>query len=468
MAGKYPAYPEYKDTQVEWLGNVPTDWKLSRIKYLCYVNDGNHGEEYPKEADYTDKDNGVPFIRGGNMEGHAIVDDGMLYISKTKNNSMRKGRLERGDILFMNRGEIGKLALITETHAGANLNSQIAYLRSYRTEVVNKYLLYYLASGSVSNLLASMKMGSVLTQFPIGNLLEIYVPLPSDEEQQKIANFLDHEIAKIDTLIDKQQQLIKLLKEKRQAVISHAVTKGLNPDAPMRYSGIEWLGEVPEGWDVNNINYVINAIGDVDHYMPQSVEKGIPYVMTGDLKELASSINFEGCKQVSHENYLKLSKKIKNSRGDVIMARYATIGTASYIDVDADFLVSYSCVTIKPNLSKVSGLYLFYYFKSDAFLQGIKNQINTNTQENVGVNDLKKVKVALPTLAEQSKIIEYLQSKISKLDSISDRSQAAIDLMKERRTALISAAVTGKFDVRNWQPPEPLHTDNNNNKEVVV
>lgn len=130
------------------------------------------------------------------------------------------------------------------------------------------------------------------------------------------------------------------------------------------------------------------------------------------------------------------------------MARYATIGTTSYIDVDADFLVSYSCVTIKPNHSKVIGLYLFYYFKSDAFLQGIQNQINTNTQGNVGVNDLKNVKVALPTLTEQTRIIEYLQSKISKLDSISDRSQATIELLKERRAALISAAVTGKIDVR--------------------
>ncbi len=160
---------------------------------------------------------------------------------------------------------------------------------------------------------------------------------------------------------------------------------------------------------MSNINYVLNAIGDVGHYMPQSVEKGIPYVMTGDLKALASSINFEDCKQVSRKNHLKLSNKIKSSRGDVIVARYATIGTTSYIDVDSDFLVSYSCVTIKANLSKVFGLYLFYYFKSDVFLEGIQNQINTNTQGNVGVNDLKKVKVALPVLAEQLRIIEYMQ-----------------------------------------------------------
>jgi len=147
---------------------------------------------------------------------------------------------------------------------------------------------------------------------------------------------------------------------------------------------------------------------------------------------------------------LKLSKLIKSSQGDVLMTRYATIGTASYIDVDREFLVSYSCGTIKPNPSKVLGLYLFYYFKSHAFTQGIRSQINSNTQDNVGVNDLKKVKVVLPPLTEQLKIIEYLQSIIDKLDSLSKNAQLAINLMKERKTALISAAVTGKIDVRNW------------------
>jgi type I restriction enzyme, S subunit len=291
-----------------------------------------------------------------------------------------------------------------------------------------------------------------MTQEHLGNY-RFAIPASADE-RKTIANFLDHETAKIDTLIAKQQELIKLLKEKRQAVISHAVTKGLNPNAPMRNSGVEWLGEVPTHWVISNMDCALNAIGDVDHYMPKSIEKGIPYVMTGDLKEFFSSMNFEDCKQVSYSDYLALSKKIKSSRGDVIMARYATVGTVSYIDIDADFLVSYSCVTIKPNPIKVVGLYLFYYFKSDAFLQGIQSQINTNTQGNVGINDLKKIKVALPTLPEQLEIIEHLQSRISRFDVMVDRAEAAISFSKERRTALISAAVTGKIDVRDWQAPK--------------
>ena len=291
---------------------------------------------------------------------------------------------------------------------------------------------------------------------------EIICSNPPKVEQEKIVYFLDHETAKIDTLIDKQQQLIQLLKEKRQAVISHAVTKGLNPNAPMRDSGVEWLGEVPEHWEVSKIKYVLNLIGDVDHYMPQTVEQGIPYVMTGDLKELVSNISLENCKQVSHNDYFRLSKKIKTSKGDVILARYATIGTVSYVDIDAEFLVSYSCVTIKPDISKLLGFYLFYYFQSDAFMQGIQSKINTNTQGNVGINDLEKLEVALPSLAEQTEIINFLQLRLSKLNEVSTRAQEAIRLMQERRTALISAAVTGKIDVRNWESPGSAQ-----NKEAV-
>lgn len=119
-----------------------------------------------------------------------------------------------------------------------------------------------------------------------------------------------------------------------------------------------------------------------------------------------------------------------------------------YVDIEDDFLVSYSCVTIKTTPSKVSGLYLFQYLKSDAFRQGIENQINTNTQGNVGINELKKVKMALPGLSEQSRILEHLQSKLVTIDSLAEKSQASIELLKERRSALITAAVTGQIDLR--------------------
>ena len=131
------------------------------------------------------------------------------------------------------------------------------------------------------------------------------------------------------------------------------------------------------------------------------------------------------------------------------MARYATIGTLMYVDIDVDLLVSYSCVTLKTNNSKVSGLYLFHYMKSDAFRQGVENQINTNTQGNVGIKDLQNVKIVLPPINEQTAITAVLKSEITKLDALKSESERAVALLKERRAALIAAAVTGQIDVRD-------------------
>lgn len=282
----------------------------------------------------------------------------------------------------------------------------------------------------------------------------IHIPLPSLPEQKQIALFLDRETAKIDALIAEQKLLIELLKEKRQAVISHAVTKGLNPNAPMKDSGVEWLGEVPEHWKISPLNYALKAVGDVDHYMPESVDSGIPYAMTGDLEEMASNINLRECKQVSEEDYEKLSKKIKTQKGDLILARYATIGTVSYVDIDEKLLVSYSCVTIKVNPEKVAALHLFYFIKSQAFAEGIKSKINSNTQDNVGIGDLKKILIALPPTNEQVEIIEYLQSAASQVDEQIQVSRHAVHLLRERRSTLISAAVTGQIDVRGLATEE--------------
>ncbi|MBE0421756.1 restriction endonuclease subunit S [Pseudoalteromonas nigrifaciens] len=439
--GKYQSYPDYKKASVTWLDEMPEHWILSKVKYIA-----------PFQVGWTPPTKNDENFVGENLWVN-ISDLKKKVITNTSKRISDKAAKEasmsitpKGSLMYS-----FKLSVGTVSFAGEDMytNEAIAsFLDSARLPL--SYLYYALPKFVIENASTNIYGARILNQELINNaqLLE-----PTFEEAENIANFLDHETAKIDILIEKQQQLIKLLKEKRQAVISHAVTKGLNPQTPMKDSGVEWLGEVPSNWDVINMHYVLNAIGDVDHYMPQSVDKGIPYVMTGDLTEFASNISFEQCKQVSKKDYLKLSNKIKSAKGDVIMARYATIGTVSYIDIDRDFLVSYSCVTIKPNPLKVLGLYLYYYFKSHAFLEGIQSQINTNTQGNVGVNDLKKIKVTLPSLTEQAEIIEYLQTAMNKLDMLVSKSKNTIRLSKERRTALISAAVTGKIDVRNWEQP---------------
>jgi type I restriction enzyme S subunit len=212
-----------KPSGVEWLGEVPEHWEKSKIKHLCFVNDGNHGEEYPNESDYTSQEEGVPFIRGGNLNDLTITHEGMLYITREKNASMRKGGLKESDILFVNRGDIGKLALVPKEFEGANLNSQIAYLRP-GMQITPQFLLYFLSSRSIGSLLESVKEGSVLTQFPIRDLVNITIPLPPNPEQMAIAAFVTEEVEKSIAIATAAEAAIALLTERRTALISAAVT----------------------------------------------------------------------------------------------------------------------------------------------------------------------------------------------------------------------------------------------------
>ena len=213
-----------KDSGVAWLGDVPEHWVVTKIKNACYINDGNHGEEYPTADDFTESEEGVPFIRAGNIKNMKIDGNEMLYIKKSKNDSMRKGRLKEGDVLFTNRGEIGKVATVSREFSGSNLNSQIAYLRASNNVLDGEFLAYFLGSDTIFCSFDSNSAGSVLTQFPIKDIERLPLVLPSVNEQIQVSKFLDQQTTKIDELISHAHQGIDLLKERRSALISAAVT----------------------------------------------------------------------------------------------------------------------------------------------------------------------------------------------------------------------------------------------------
>jgi type I restriction enzyme S subunit len=442
----FPRYPKYKDSGVEWLGEVPEGWVTEKVKYFTrFVGGGTPSRDNPE---YWGID--IPWVSPKDMKTEYIIDaEEHITLAGLQHSSTTL--IGPGKVMVVVRSGILKHTIpVAINCTEVALNQDMKALCFDDGRCTSLFFMRWVQGLNDDLLLAWAKQGATVESIEHTYLAETIIPLPSVDEQQTIATFLDRETAKIDALVAEQENLIALLKEKRQAVISHAVTKGLDPTVPMKDSGVEWLGEVAVEWEVCNLNHALYAIGDVDHYMPESVDKGVPYVMTGDLTEFASDIDFERCKQVSRNDYLKLSERIKSSKGDIIMARYATIGTGSYIDVDREFLVSYSCVTIKPKPSKALGLYLFHFFKSLAFIQGIQQQVNANTQDNIGIGGLKKIKIMLPNLTEQAEIIEYLAVETAKLDTLTAEAQRAIDLLKERRSALISAAVTGKIDVRGF------------------
>lgn len=225
------------------------------------------------------------------------------------------------------------------------------------------------------------------------------------------------------------------------------------------------IGLIPEDWEVKELGSILNGIFDVDHYMPKTVKNGIPYVMTGNLKELVSNIDFDNCKKIKESDFTKLSKKVKTSKGDIILARYATVGTVSYVNIDYDFIVSYACVTIRPNHSKIIDLFLLYYFKSNIFKLEVNNKVNANIQDNVGIGDLYKMKIPLPTLKEQKAIAKVL----SDMDALLQALEKKIIKKKLIKKGAMQKLLTPKegWEMKTLGEVSDIYTGKKNNQDKV-
>lgn len=209
----------------------------------------------------------------------------------------------------------------------------------------------------------------------------------------------------------------------------------------MKDSGIEWIGEIPEGWEITKIKHIVSSVTDIDHFMPDSAEFGIPYLMIGDLKDLSSSIDWDSSKKIAIEDYKKLSIKSRPQIGDIIFARYASIGTTCYIDTDRDFLVSYACLTIHPS-DLIIGKFLSYYLKSSSFAEDVLRRTNSNTQGNVGKDSLVNATIVLPSIIEQTQIVNFLDAKCSDINAMLSKTRSSIEEYKKLKQAVITQAVT--------------------------
>ena len=412
---------EMKDSGIEWIGEIPRSWGICRLRFLCNILTGN------QDTQDNDPDGKYPFyVRSPIVE---------------KSNSFT---FEGDDILMAGDGVgAGKVFHYVSGKYGCH---QRVYSLQKITGISRRFLYYYLQNRFYISI-ETANSKSTVDSVRLNMLQDFSVTIPNCEEQQSIAVFLDTQCAHIDSVIEETRAAIEEYKKLKQSVITQAVTKGIRPNRKMRDSGIEWIGEIPKEWDSIISRFVINQIGDVDHYMPVSIDEGKPYIMTGDLKTLLSKVDFHKCKKISEDDYHKLCKKIQPCVGDVIFARYATIGTVCYVDVEVECIISYSCVTVKPNKDLLNGYYLFYYLQSSAFMEDVRQYINSNTQGNVGIEALYKVKIPLSNLCEQSEIVAYLDEKTAAIDSLIQKKEQLISELEAYKKSLIYEYVTGKKEV---------------------
>jgi len=422
---KYRAYPEYKDSEVEWLGYVPEHWVVAKTSFFFKVA---MGQTILKED---------------------LLDDGTWPVFSATEGDHYFGRVNapnvkliKGDIVIPARGNsIGSVKLVREK---STTTQTTIYCQNLSFgQIVSSYFYYYLI-GKRNNLFRFTQ--TAIPQITTEEVGSNPVVIPSVIEQKQIALFLDHETAKIDTMIEKQQQLIKLLKEKRQAVISHAVTKGLNPDVPMRDSGVEWLGEVPEHWQSCALKHKANII-DCKHITADFLDEGFPLASIGEVKEW--SVNLSKAKLTSEKCYQDLiDGHRKPEVGNIIYSRNATVGEAALVlENMPDFAMGQDVCLIRLEIGALPE-YVLFVLKSGVIRQQLDLAMVGSTFKRINVDNIRCFSMAFPPYNEQENIVIELKRIIGKYDCLISNAENSIELMKERRTALISAAVTGKIDVR--------------------
>ena len=454
MSGKYHGYPEYKDASVQWMGSIPSHWIETSLKRYCRVTDGSHHS--PKI-----QSDGMPFVSVTDVGVNNInFEDSKKITHEDYLRLVQEGcRPKVGDVLLTKDGTIGRAAIVAEDFPEFVILSSLGLLTP-KEELSNVFLYYYLISGVNVDQMNSLIHGSALRRMTISKIDSLLITIPPVDEQQKIANFLDHETAKIDTLIEKQQQLIALLKEKRQAVISHAVTKGLNPDAPMKNSGVEWLGEVPEHWDVSRVKYhclVKGRIGFRGYTVEDLVDKEDGALVLGASEmNTVGEVVLDNPQYISWEKYFESPEIMLEEGMILIVQRGSTVGKVASIPAGL------GKATINPSLIVLRDLSVSSKFMSYSLMGSLVKSFVEMARSSTAIPMISQEQVGnywqlVPPKQEQIEIETYIVEKLKGIDCAIDLSERSIGLMQERRTALISAAVTGKIDVRNWQAPTTIN-----------
>ena len=442
----FAKYPAYKDSGVAWLGRVPGHWEVKRLRHVAALNPSKSEiAEFPRDTE-------VSFLP---ME--AVGDDGTLNLDRTR----PIAEVESGYTYFR-EGDvtIAKITPCFENDKGAVMRglhnghgfgtTELIVARPSEGTTTSDYLHRLFTSRSFRMLgEAAMYGAGGQKRVPDDFVRDFAVAFPPLSEQTAIATFLDHETAKIDALVAEQEKLIALLQEKRQAVISHAVTKGLNPNAPMKDSGVEWLGEMPGHWDVRRIRDLSSFLTSGPRGWSERIsEEGAKFIQSGDLTD-ELSIAFDEAKRVAVNDDAEAART-KLADGDVVVcitgAKTGNVALCGVVPEDA-YVNQHLCL-IRPRPDILPDL-LAIYLKSDAGQRHFA-VAQYGLKQGMSLENIKETPVLVPPIHEQRQIVEIARSTSVSIGALITAARTAITLLQERRTALVSAAVTGQIDVRGW------------------
>ncbi|TWX71406.1 restriction endonuclease subunit S [Colwellia sp. C1TZA3] len=465
LSGKYAAYPEYRNSEVDWIEKLPAHWQESKLRYKFSFGKGLT----ITKANLTDK--GVPCVNYGEVHSKYGFEidpaiDPLKCVSDNYIKSSSNSLLFKGDLVFADTSED-----IEGSGNFTQLTSDETVFAGYHTIIARpndrkcyRFYAYLLDSLEIRTQIRHAVKGVKVFSVTQAILRGINIWLPALEERKTIASFLDHETAKIDTLIEKQQQLIKLLKEKRQAVISHAVTKGISnkeqPNVPMRDSGVEWLGEVPEHWIVRRLKHTSKLQSGIPKGkdLTGKVSISVPMLRVANVQDGYLNLNDVHKMDIIPEQLERFSLQ----KGDVLMNEGGDndkLGRGAVWQNEIEPCIHQNHVfAIRPYSIEPEWLDLVTRtsYAKFHFYRVAKQSTNLAS---ISSTNIKETPLVIPPAKERDEIIKYVNRKVDAFDKAEEKGAAQIALLQERRTALISAAVTGKIDVRNWVMPTPSSTN---------
>ncbi|MCG2826249.1 MAG: restriction endonuclease subunit S [Thermoplasmatales archaeon] len=424
---KLKPYPKYKESGVQWIGEVPEEWCLERFKIRFKSKKG----KIPENLEELNGEGYLPYL---SMEYLRGKEDGVLFSKDSKSL-----KVEEGDLLLLWDG----------SNAGEFISAKKGFLSSTMVKLsierMDKPFSKYLCS-AFEPMLRALTVGMGIPHVNGDVLGNIQIPIFEIENQQKIASFLDLKTSEISKTIEKDKKLIELLKEKRTALINHVVTKGLNPKAKMKDSGIEWIGKVPEGWEVVPLLKFLESKVDYRGATPEKVVEGVFLVTGRNIKE--GKIDYELSQEfVLEDQYKEIMHRGKPQIGDLLFTTEAPLGEVANVDNETVALAQ-RIIKMRGQKYKLDNYYLKYYIMTALFQRHLQGYATGSTALGIKASNMCFLRLIVPSLKEQSLIVQYLDKATSKIDNTIQKIEKKIGLLEEYKKSLIHHVVTGKVDVR--------------------
>ncbi|MBN2743973.1 MAG: restriction endonuclease subunit S [Marinilabiliaceae bacterium] len=441
-------YDKYKDSGIEWIGDIPEHWEVKRLKYIGYLYGGLAGKS-SNHFNQISHPNNKPFIPFTNICNNIVIDPNQMQYVVIEDGE-KQNTVQEGDLFFMmsseNFDDVGKSSILLHDLGETYLNSFCKGFRFTNDSYHPSFINYLLLSKPFRSLVLTEANGYTRINLKIDKINDIPVIYPINiDEQSAIASFLDRKTSEIDRIIANKQKLIALYEEEKQAIINQAVTKGLNPNMKLKDSGVEWLGQIPEHWEVKKLKLLSNKIGDGIHTTPNYLLNTELYFINGiNLNNGAISI-LDNTMSVPIEEYEKYKIELKN--GSILISLNGTIGKlAIYNGEKVIFGKSAAFIELKDS---ILNNFIYFILKSQYINNYFEDSFSGTTIKNLSLYTLRNTPIPFLSYEEQQSIASHIEKECTRLDTIISKFNNQIALLQEYRTTLISEVVTGKIKVSN-------------------